>query len=429
MVALQIISKVLETKDFSLVTKNQLSEDYFPEYLDEFQFIQDHWKRYGNVPDKATFLSQFPDVELVDVTESDRYLIDTIREEYLYHQSTPVMQKAAELLKTDANAAAAYMMKALPTLQPNFDLGGTDIIAEAENRLEQYLRRKEHPNEFTFTSGFPELDDMIDGIQRKEELLVFVGRTNEGKSWVLEKVCQHIFGLGVNVGYISAEMGQESIGYRFDTLEQNFSNTGLAFGKDEIDEDAYRRYIDELKQKSNRFIVSKPKDFNNEITVSKLRAWVDKFELGVVAVDGIVYLTDERARKSDTKATALTNISEDLMSLSLEKEEPVLIVTQANRNAVNHDKKDAVPELETIRDSDGISYNASTVIGMRQTDDGVLVMEVKKRRNGRKGGKVLYRWNINKGEFENMPTFGDAQPTESTKRRIKKQQESVEDVF
>ena len=132
MVSLQIISKILATKDSSIITDNMLTEDFFIGYTDEYRFIIQHEKDYGAVPDKATFLSKFPDVELVEVTESDKYLVDTIREEYLYYKSVPVVQKIAELLKTDSNAAAEYMIQAVKELQPTYRLGGTDIISQAE---------------------------------------------------------------------------------------------------------------------------------------------------------------------------------------------------------------------------------------------------------------------------------------------------------
>ena len=85
-------------------------------------------------------------------------------------------------------------------------------------QLEEYLERKNNSDRWFFTSGFPELDDIIHGIQRLEEFLVIVARTNQGKSWVLEKIVTHIWQLGFNVGYISPEMRASSIGFRFDTL-------------------------------------------------------------------------------------------------------------------------------------------------------------------------------------------------------------------
>ena len=88
MVTLQIISKVLATQDLSIIEDNLLTEEYFVGYEQEYQYLIQHKKDYGNVPDKATFLSKFPDIDLVEVTESDRYLVDTVREEYLYYKST-----------------------------------------------------------------------------------------------------------------------------------------------------------------------------------------------------------------------------------------------------------------------------------------------------------------------------------------------------
>ena len=433
MVALQIISKCLATQDLSIIENNLLTEDYFVGYESEYAFLIQHKKDYGNVPDKATFLAKFPDVELVDVTESDRYLVDTIREEYLYYKSVPVVQKVAELLKSDANAAAEYMINALKDLQPNYRLGGVNIIAEAEDRYTQFLERKEHQTDWFFTCGFEELDDLIHGIQREEELFVIFARTNQGKSWVLEKMCTHVWQIGYNVGYISPEMGASSIGYRFDTLNKNFSNRGLMWGKDDVDEKEYSDYLKSLKDTKNSFIVATPNDFDRKITVTKLKNWIQQYNLDLVAVDGITYMTDERYKRGDNKTTTLTNISEDLMSLSMELKVPILIVVQANRGGVSQDDSDGTPELETIRDSDGISHNASKVISIRQTKDGILKMEVKKQRFGAVGGKLNYQWDINTGTFTWVPSEEDATKPEKRERAIKQEKKKFsgdkENVF
>ena len=433
MVALQIISKILATQNLSIIEDNLLTKEYFVGYEDELEFLLQHKKDYGNVPDKVTFLSKFPEIDIVDVTESDRYLVDSIREEYLYYKSVPVVQKVAELLKTDANAAAEYMVHALKDLQPNYRLGGIDIIADADERYNQFVERKEHQEEFFFTCGFEELDELIHGIQREEELFVIFARTNQGKSWVLEKMCTHIWQIGFNVGYISPEMGASSIGYRFDTLHKNFSNKGLMWGKDDVEESEYSDYIKTLKNVKNRFIVATPNDFDRKITVSKLRNWIRQYKLDIVAVDGITYMTDERFKRGDTKTTTLTNISEDLMSLSMEMKVPILIVVQANRGGVSQDDNDGTPELETIRDSDGISHNASKVISIKQTKDGILKMEVKKQRFGSVGGKLNYQWDINTGKFVFVPSYDDVEPRQKTEKKVKEVKKQFkgdkEDIF
>ena len=433
MVSLQIISKILATKDSSILEDNLLTRDFFVGYENEYDFLVQHEKEYGAVPDKATFLSKFPDVELVEVTESDKYLVDTIREEYLYYKSVPVVQKIAELLKTDSNAAAEYMIHAVKELQPTYRLGGIDIISQAEERYKQFKDRKENQDEWFFTTGFEELDDLIHGIQREEELFVIFARTNQGKSWVLEKICTHIWEIGFNVGYISPEMGANSVGYRFDTLHQNFSNRGLMWGKDDIDEEEYLKYINTLKTTKNQFVVATPVDFDRKITITKLRNWVKEHKLDILAIDGIKYLSDERYKRGDNLTTSLTNISEDLMALSIELHVPVLVVVQSNRSGVVAEDEDETPDLESIRDSDGISHNASKVLSLRQTKDGVLKMGIKKSRFGSVGGKLNYQWDIDTGEFVHIPAEDDAEPVERTEKKVRDIRKNVvkdkEDMF
>lgn len=432
MVDLQIISKVLNTGSLSILEDNDITADYFPEYKDEIEYILNHYEKFGNVPDKATFQSEFQDVELVEVTESDRYLVEKIREAYLYYRSVPVIKKAAELLKSDSNKAAEYLINQMQYLQPDYDVSGTDIIKQAQDRYDQYQDRKNHQNDWFFTCGFEELDDAMHGIQRQEELLVIFARTNQGKSFVLEKICTHIWEIGFNVGYISPEMSPNSIGYRFDTLYRNFSNKGLMYAKSGVDDADYKEYIDGLKERNNSFLVATASDFNRKITVSKLKNWIKKFKLDCIAVDGIKYLSDERYKKGDSTTTSLTNISEDLMALSVELKVPVLVVVQANRSGVvDKNNTDDVPELESIRDSDGIAMNASKVLSIRQTKEGVLKIEIKKQRFGKIGVKVAYNWDIDTGTFTYLPMDSGSSDEESeTRDRTRKRQPTTkEDVF
>lgn len=430
MVQLQLINRIIASRDVNILQDNLITREYFVGYENEIDYILAHCEKYGNVPDKATFSEKFPNFDFVDVTESDKYLIDTIKEEYLYYRAVPVVQEIARLIQIDANSACEYMIHAVDDLKPDYDLGGTDIISQAEQRLNEFNERKEHQDTWFFPSGFAELDEQIHGLQRKEELVVIYARTNEGKSWVLEKICSSIWQLGYNVGYISPEMGAVSVGYRFDTLTRNFSNKGLMWGKDDCND--YAGYIHDLKTKKNKFVVATPKDFNRKITVTKIKQWVQKYKLDFLAVDGITYITDERGKKTDNKTTSLTNISEDLMSLSIELNIPVLVVVQANRNGVS-DSKSETPELDTIRDSDGIAHNASKVISLRQMKkDHILIMEIKKQRFGSVGGKLYYQWQIDTGEFQFIPSFDDAEPEQTTEKKtkaIKREYKDAEDVF
>jgi replicative DNA helicase len=392
MVELQILSRVLKDKNLSLLTLNNITDDYFITYQSEYEFIRDHVQKYGNVPDKETFLAKFPDFTVVEVAETDKYLIDTFNEEHLYAKAVPVVNKIAELMQTDANAAIEYLGSQLENLRVRSAVIGTDIISQARKRYEEYEEMRSNPEKFQIATGFHQLDNIIGGWRRGEELVVMFARTGQGKSWLLIKSLQHAWRLGYRVGLIEPEMSDVKTGYRFDTLYGHMSNRSMVRGEDLPD---YGAYISDLEKRETPFFVVSPKEFNRRITVSKLRSFIQTNNIDILGIDGISYLTDERMRRGDNRTSQLTNISEDLMDLSIELKVPIIVVAQSNREGA---KDDEAPGLENIRDSDGIAYNCSVAISARQKDS-KMELNVRKNRNGVTGDKLSYLWDIDTGNF------------------------------
>jgi replicative DNA helicase len=423
MIQLQILNKLIQTQDMQLITKNALTEEYFIGYENEFSFINEHYNKYGKVPDKATFLDKFNEFSFIEVAESDKYLLDTLYEEHLYYKSVEVVQKVAELLKTNANDAVEYLHSQLSNLEIAATTDGTDIISQADERYQVYKDKMNADNPWYITTGFEELDGIVNGWAKGEELIVFFARTGQGKSWVLAKTLSHAWQIGNRVGYISPEMSPTKIGYRFDTLLKNFSNRNLVWGKEEPN---YEGYIKDLKKKEIPFIVATPLDFQKKVTITKLKHFCQTNKLDVLGIDGITYLTDERYKKGDNKTTSLTNISEDLSALSIELGIPILVVVQSNRSGAKDADSDGTPELETIRDSDGIAQNATKVIALRQTGAG-LEFGIKKHRDGINGGKLIYYWDIDRGQFNYIPSSEDAVKPERRQKKADEIKQSFND--
>ena len=403
MVELQIISRVLKDKNLSLLTLNNITDDYFITYQSEYEFIRDHVHKYGNVPDKETFLAKFPDFTIVEVAETDKYLIDTFNEEHLYAKAVPVVNKIAELMQTDANAAIEYLSSQLDSLKVRSAVMGTDIISQARKRYEEYEEMRANPERFQIATGFHQLDNIIGGWRRGEELVVMFARTGQGKSWVLIKSLQHAWRMGYRVGLIEPEMSDIKTGYRFDTLYGHLSNRSMVRGEDLPE---YSAYISDLEKSETPFFVVSPKEFSRRITVSKLRSFIETNKIDILGIDGISYLTDERMRRGDNRTTQLTNISEDLMDLSIDLKVPIIVVAQSNREGA---KDDEAPGLENIRDSDGIAYNCSVAISARQKDS-KMELNVRKNRNGVTGDKLSYLWDIDTGNFTFVENEDDDRP-------------------
>ena len=83
------------------------------------------------------------------------------------------------------------------------------------------------------------------------------------------------------------------------------------------------------------------------------------------------------------------------MSLSIELKIPILVVAQSNRGGA----REEAPDVEHIRDSDGIGYNASLILALKQKDN-VMEINIRKNRNGRTGDKISYLVDLDKGIFK-----------------------------
>ena len=128
----------------------------------------------------------------------------------------------------------------------------------------------------------------------------------------------------------------------------------------------------------------------------------------------------------------LTNISEDLMSLSIELKIPILVVVQSNRNGVNKDSEET-PDLENIKDSDGIAANATKVLAIKQkANDNILQLSIRKHRDGKTGQTLLYQFDFDTGNFHYVPSNSDGlEPVKRKEKinKIKKEYKDNEDVF
>lgn len=231
MVVLQLLNKILKTSNFDIVLNHNLTKEMFSDYESEFEFIYNHFNKYGKVPDKETFLNEFPEFNILEVAETDKFLIEKLNEEYLYKLTVPVIQQTAELMKSNSQEAVDYLLQEIPNLVNIQKTEGVDIIQRADIRYNEYKEKLDGKQVNYITTGFEELDMIFNGFAKGEELVVLFARIGQGKSWILNKMLSHSWQIGMNVGLISPEMSSSKIGYRFDTLTEHFSNKNLVWRK------------------------------------------------------------------------------------------------------------------------------------------------------------------------------------------------------
>ena len=403
MIQLQALNHILKNKDTDLLTT--YNEDYFVDYKEEYNFILEHFKKYKNIPDINTLLEKFEDFSVIDVSETREYLEEKLYEQYVYNNAVQIINSSAEKFSKDAIKAKDEILKKFSEIKGPSKSLGVNIIANAKDRYDEHVDKMAHREEYYFSTGLKELDMTITGLQRGEEFLIIFARTNNCKSWIAEKLAVSVWEQGYNVGFFSPEMTATSVGYRFDTLYKNFDNNGVQGNVEDFDSESYRKYVEKLTKSKNIFSVTTPIDFDKVVTVSALKRWIVENDLKMIVIDGLTYMTNERNNaKFQNTTEKLTDISEDLMTLSVELSIPIIGVVQANRTAARDkdgDVNNDAPEIDTIRGSDGISHNASKVISVVHKPD-ATTLYINKNRNGMKGQKLIYNYDVNVGKFTYM---------------------------
>lgn len=422
-----IISKLLEGGSLDVLHTNSVSPEMFLTCGDEISFILKHYEQYKQVPDKITFLSQFHDFQMLEVSENMDYLVYKLKEAYTYTKLVPIIQNAADRVREDSIDAIDYLKDQLMQLERAVPVSGNkdgyDIITNAKDRLAEYKKRCEVKGLIGIPTGIPKLDELTNGWLWGEELVVITGRTNVGKSWMAEYFATIAYNLGYKILFYSGEMSKEIIGFRFDTLNKHFSNSGLLNGAGTLgkkpDTDGgrylaedYESYINQLSQKSG-FVVVTPDDFNGrKPNTEELKELAIKHSADMIVVDQLSLMSDRR--KADIPRIAYGNISEDLFLMSKELKKPVILLAQANREAVKNRKKGESPELHDLAESDLVGQNSSRVLSL-SVIDGTLKIALKKNRYGLNNKEVLMIWDINTGYLKPLLSDNPEEKTEAAK--------------
>ena len=399
MIQLQVLNKILETKDTSIITKNNLDSTFFSNYKQEFNFIKDHINNYGVVPDTQTFLYKFSNFDLVKVEEPISYLLDELYKDRNLNNLVFTFNKIKDYINEGkVNEALQLFKTSNDKMASSRHIQATNILKDI-SRYQDYLDRGLDFDRYFVKTGFKELDKLIGGWDREEELATIVARTNVGKSFISMKFAEAAAEQGLKVGYYSGEMSAKKVGYRIDTLISHIPNGALIHGNEDVKLD-YKKYIDDLPNLVKGEIeVLTPKELGRFATVSDLRAFIELYNLDILFIDQRSLMDDER--KGRTRTEIAGNISMDLKRLQELVRIPIITVSQQNRT----ENEDGTFDTTQVAESDRISQDSTTIIFIEKRDDIMKLHLVKSRDNV--NNKVLtYNADFSTGVFRFIPEEG-----------------------
>lgn len=402
MIQLQMLNRILDSRDASILRVNSIDSSFFSDFPTEFEFIKNHLDTYDKVPDKLTFASKFPQFDFIEVNEDANYLVDELYKDKNARHLAKIFNKVRDYINDGKiSEATSLYLNAAESMVSAKHISAVDILRD-KTRYDKYLERSEDFSKYYIKTGFDEIDGVIGGWDRLEELATIVARPGVGKSWVLLRTAIAAAKQGLRVGLYSGEMTELKVGYRADTLISHISNRHIMRGNVEV-QNAYKLHIDNLGDTiSGELWVTTPSMIGNTATVTDLRAFIDKFHLDILCIDQHSLMEDERNAKDPV--TRASNISKDLKNLQVMKKIPIISVSQQNREAV---EENGIIDVSHIAMSDRIGQDSTCVLFLEQKEN-VLTIHIAKARDATAGSKLKYAIDLDKGVFDFLPIDNDA---------------------
>lgn len=235
------------------------------------------------------------------------------------------------------------------------------------------------------TTGFPDLDEAINGFEKKE-LTVIAGRPSTGKTAIMLDFAMKA-GESVNVGIFSLEMDYDSLVTRMIANKQETTFKSLTRGEVQPNDktksylDGLKIHIDDRSGITSGDVVQVVSDFNAK----------NKFD--IVFIDHLSLVRPPQFTRKRNEE--VEKISEHFKNMAKFYDIPIVLNCQLNREIEKRENHE--PRLSDLRDSGGIEQNADKVILLhrpnywcnhelnQEEDDSEGWLIVAKQRNGEVG--------------------------------------------
>jgi len=235
-------------------------------------------------------------------------------------------------------------------------------------------------------SGFPDLDNLLSGMQ-PSNLLILAARPGQGKTAMVVNIAQNVaVEQKIPVGIFSLEMSQEELVDRLLVGQADVDAWRLKTGK--LSEQDFTKLSQAMGELADAPIFI---DDTPGITISEMRTKARRLQLeqGIkLLIVDYLQLADP-GRRYDNRVQEVSIISQGLKNLARELKIPVLAVSQLSR-AVEH-RGERKPQLADLRESGAIEQDADVVMFLYRIDAEVTSnviptkLLIAKHRNGPMG--------------------------------------------
>lgn len=369
--------------------------DYFVDYLKQFEYIEDFYKKYGQLPDKVTFLSKFDNFKIFAVSDPKESILERLREEAFAKKLIPIYNKCSDMIASGNSIEAAKLLEdSISSIKKALTSESFKPvnITDYETKVKLYSKVK---NDLELIStGYPEINRLIGGWSPEEDLVVLFARPGVGKSWMAIRFAYELVKQGKTVGFYAGEMSASKLSFRMDSFNTGTSNFKLQMGG--VEEADYEDIAKQMSDLPGKMLVITPSELNGSASVSDLETFIEESKLDCLFIDQISLIKRDGRKKT---GDAISQIANELRILQTVKKIPIFVVSQQNRASL----QEGSVGIEHLAQADDIGQNATIVIAFEYDKESRhLIMNFVKSRNSEQA-RFVYMWDIDRGKQEYIP--------------------------
>ena len=283
------------------------------------------------------------------------------------------------------------------------------LDADALERLDEFDRAKATVKEsgiIGIPTGLSTFDKQNLGF-KPGELVVVVGGTGVGKSWLLLYMAAVAHKEGYKIFLVSPELSIKSQAKRFDPLRAHLdgvmlSNQDIITGKGK--RTTYKDWLEELA-KTRRFPGTDRSDTGKLLTFDDVWRFAMEHKPDVLVVDGL-HLLSGGAGSNSKKGWEVLKEGIDMLKALAEQEKIVILVAHQPTREASAKGATIPPSLSQIAYGFSVAESADRVISLSYDGDSEIhrLYRVTKLREGKKIPSVrrLY-FNVDNGEIHEVP--------------------------
>lgn len=241
-------------------------------------------------------------------------------------------------------------------------------------------------------TNYPRLDAILSIC--RGDLAVIAARPGVGKSAFVGNLAVKFSMQGCKTALFSMEMSREQIQNRI------ISSVGQIPHEFLVKNSVYGKYAEDMG-KAASLIYEKcglEIDDKSSLTVSEIKRKCIRSKADVVIIDYLQLM--KSARKYESKANEVAEITRDLKILAGDLNVPVILLSQLNRDVEKRSVQR--PVLSDLRDSGSIEQDANSIVFLSKVDCGDvnsdILADIAKNRNGMVG-QVIFGFDRNVQTF------------------------------